>query len=1076
MQSCREFPSFPNPSPSAAAGQYSFQHATLQHTIMRTTSWETWSQEVETLSTLLALCEGNPSVTAAHHHEDNILGDMKSGQGNTFHITGPLWGESIGYCSTPSPRQHLGRHEVRTRKHFPYYWPFVRGIHRLLQHTITTTTSWESWKSGQGNTFHITGPLWGESIGYCSTLSPRQHLGRHEVRTRKHFPYYWPFVRGIHRLLQHTITTTTSWETWKSGQGNTFHITGPLWGESIGYCSTPSPRQHLGRHESQDKETLSILLALCEGNPSVTAAHHHQDNILGDMKSGQGNTFHITGPLWGESIGYCSTPSPRQHLGRHEVRTRKHFPYYWPFVRGIHRLLQHTITTTTSWETWSQDKETLSILLALCEGNPSVTAAHHHHDNILGDMKSGQGNTFHITGPLWGESIGYCSTPSPRQHLERHESQDKETLSILLALCEGNPSVTAAHHHHDNILGDMKSGQGNTFHITGPLWGESIGYCSTPSPRQHLGRHESQDKETLSILLALCEGNPSVTAAHHHHDNILGDMKVRTRKHFPYYWPFVRRIHRLLQHTITTTTSWETWVRTRKHFPYYWPFVRGIHRLLPGRHEVRTRKHFPYYWPFVRGIHRLLQHTITTTTSWETWSQDKETLSILLALCEGNPSVTAAHHHHDNILGDMKSGQGNTFHITGPLWGESIGYCSTSSPRQHLGRHEVRTRKHFPYYWPFVRGIHWLLQHTITTTTSWETWSQDKETLSILLALCEGNPSVTAAHHHHDNILGDMKVRTRKYFPYYWPFVRGIHRLLQHTITRTTSWETWSQDKETLSILLALCEGNPSVTAAHHHHYNILGDMKVRTRNTFHITGPLWGESIDYCSTPSPRQHLGRHESQDKETLSILLALCEGNPSVTAAHHHHDNILGDMSRDKETLSILLALWEGNPSVTAWETWSQDKETLSILLALCEGNPSVTAAHHHHDNILGDMKSGQGNTFHITGPLWGESIGYCSTPSPRQHLGRHEVRTRKHFPYYWPFVRGIHRLLQHTITRTTSWETWSQDKETLSILLDLCERNPPVTVGFPQKVHIKAETKWPPFCRRHFQVHFCEWKC
>ena len=25
-------------------------------------------------------------------------------------------------------------------------------------------------------------------------------------------------------------------------------------------------------------------------------------------------------------------------------------------------------------------------------------------------------------------------------------------------------------------------------------------------------------------------------------------------------------------------------------------------------------------------------------------------------------------------------------------------------------------------------------------------------------------------------------------------------------------------------------------------------------------------------------------------------------------------------------------------------------------------------------------------------------------------------------------------------------------------------------------HIKAETKWPPFSRRHFQIHFIEWKC
>ena len=25
-------------------------------------------------------------------------------------------------------------------------------------------------------------------------------------------------------------------------------------------------------------------------------------------------------------------------------------------------------------------------------------------------------------------------------------------------------------------------------------------------------------------------------------------------------------------------------------------------------------------------------------------------------------------------------------------------------------------------------------------------------------------------------------------------------------------------------------------------------------------------------------------------------------------------------------------------------------------------------------------------------------------------------------------------------------------------------------------HIEAETEWPPFTRRHFQMHFLEWKC
>ena len=32
-----------------------------------------------------------------------------------------------------------------------------------------------------------------------------------------------------------------------------------------------------------------------------------------------------------------------------------------------------------------------------------------------------------------------------------------------------------------------------------------------------------------------------------------------------------------------------------------------------------------------------------------------------------------------------------------------------------------------------------------------------------------------------------------------------------------------------------------------------------------------------------------------------------------------------------------------------------------------------------------------------------------------------------------------------------------------------------TAGWPL-LHIEAETKWPTFSRRHFQMHFLEWKC
>ena len=47
---------------------------------------------------------------------------------------------------------------------------------------------------------------------------------------------------------------------------------------------------------------------------------------------------------------------------------------------------------------------------------------------------------------------------------------------------------------------------------------------------------------------------------------------------------------------------------------------------------------------------------------------------------------------------------------------------------------------------------------------SW--WRHQMETFSALLALCDGNPSVT----------GGFPVIKWKHFPRYWPFVRGIHR------------------------------------------------------------------------------------------------------------------------------------------------------------------------------------------------------------------------------------------------------------------------------------------------------------
>ena len=51
----------------------------------------------------------------------------------------------------------------------------------------------------------------------------------------------------------------------------------------------------------------------------------------------------------------------------------------------------------------------------------------------------------------------------------------------------------------------------------------------------------------------------------------------------------------------------------------------------------------------------------------------------------------------------------NNFCITGPLWGESTGYWLNCYDWDDEYHEDVMTWKWFLHYWPFVRGIHWLL-------------------------------------------------------------------------------------------------------------------------------------------------------------------------------------------------------------------------------------------------------------------------------------------------------------------------------------------------------------------------------
>ena len=97
------------------------RHNTIRSYYNSSLPWPTWwGRDMDTLSTLLALCAGNPPVA------DGFLAYMmRSWLGHNFHITGPLCREST------SNWWILGLHdEVVTWTHFPHYWPFVQGIHQ----------------------------------------------------------------------------------------------------------------------------------------------------------------------------------------------------------------------------------------------------------------------------------------------------------------------------------------------------------------------------------------------------------------------------------------------------------------------------------------------------------------------------------------------------------------------------------------------------------------------------------------------------------------------------------------------------------------------------------------------------------------------------------------------------------------------------------------------------------------------------------------------------------------------------------------------------------------------------------
>ena len=83
---------------------------------------------------------------------------------------------------------------------------------------------------------------------------------------------------------------------------------------------------------------------------------------------------------------------------------------------------------------------------------------------------------------------------------------------------------------------------------------------------------------------------------------------------------------------------------------------------------------------------------------------------------------------------------------------------------------------------------------------------------------------------------------------------------------------------------------------------------------------------------------------------------------------------------------------------------------------------------------------------------------------------------KHFPHYWPFVRGIHRSPVYS-PHKGQWcgafmfpltcdciNSWVNNREA-GDLRRYCAHYDVMDLN------IATETKWPPFRRRHFNVHF-----
>ena len=82
------------------------------------------------------------------------------------------------------------------------------------------------------------------------------------------------------------------------------------------------------------------------------------------------------------------------------------------------------------------------------------------------------------------------------------------------------------------------------------------------------------------------------------------------------------------------------------------------------------------------------------------------------------------------------------------------------------------------------------------------------------------------------------------------------------------------------------------------------------------------------------------------------------------------------------------------------------------------------------------------------------------------------------PHKWPVTRKMFPfddvIMIPTMSTTPAWSNSCRTTFFITFRVTAVARTRPTRIWLNK--HIEVETRWPPFFRRHFQMHFLEWKC